>query len=338
MITILRLPLAALLATFFAQAAAADECGGTAAPDKIIAACTARLAGGSLDDTERAIAYFERALAYERSDDTGNALTDLDAAVHLRFDYQDARFARAGILLKQHRPARALYDLAKLTPETQHRRIGVLAFTAIAHDEMAHHDRALAAYGAALALGPGEMPIRILRGLSHDLNGEHEAALADMGVVIEAKPDDPHNLVVRAGIYRHLGRLDDAVRDGDRAVQLAPNDAATLNARCWNRAAMKRDLSGALADCNASIRLWPRRAIAYDTRGFLHLQQGDTAAAIADYDHALVLDPRHYYSLFGRGVAKRRQGDVRGGDNDIAAAEAIMPTIRRVFAADGVTP
>jgi tetratricopeptide (TPR) repeat protein len=107
-------------------------------------------------------------------------------------------------------------------------------------------------------------------------------------------------------------------------------DAAALRNRCWDRA-VAGQLQAALADCDESLRLRPDDADASNNRAFTYLKLGRLDDAIRDYDRALRLDPKIASSLYGRGLAKLRKGDAAGGSSDIAAAEAIRPSIRSEF-------
>ena len=108
--------------------------------------------------------------------------------------------------------------------------------------------------------------------------------------------------------------------------QIYAKDAEALNNRCWARA-ITGDLSGAQKDCNEALRLRPRYADAYDSRGLVHLKRGSFKEAVIDYDTALGTNPNQASSLYGRGLAKRRNGDSAGGDRDIDAAKDIQSDI-----------
>jgi len=53
----------------------------------------------------------------------------------------------------------------------------------------------------------------------------------------------------------------------------------------------KRDLEGALADCNRAIELKPDFAVAYNNRGMVKQVKGDLDGALEDYNKALNLKP-----------------------------------------------
>ena len=98
-----------------------------------------------------------------------------------------------------------------------------------------------------------------------------------------------------------------------------------------------KDLNGALADCNESLRLQPNDGNTLNSRGLVELKLGAFDAAIADYSAAVAQNAMDADSLYARGVAKLKTDDTAGGNADIAAATAIKPDIAGVSAGNGVT-
>jgi tetratricopeptide (TPR) repeat protein len=109
-----------------------------------------------------------------------------------------------------------------------------------------------------------------------------------------------------------VGKLASLVRDGvsdcenkqyDRgissftaALQLKPDSmvaAQIYNVRGQAYGKGKRDFKKAFADANEAIRLDPRLAEAYNTRGVALLSLGDTTKALTDFETALRLKPGH---------------------------------------------
>jgi tetratricopeptide (TPR) repeat protein len=98
-----------------------------------------------------------------------------------------------------------------------------------------------------------------------------------------------------------------------------------------------KDLNGALADCNESLRLRPNDGNTLNSRGLVQFKVGAFDAAIADYNTAVAQNAKDADSLYARGVAKLKKGDTAGGNADIAAAKAIKPDIAVVSAGYGIT-
>jgi tetratricopeptide (TPR) repeat protein len=155
--------------------------------------------------------------------------------------------------------------------------------------------------------------------------------------VLEAKPDEAEVRIGRARLLARLHRYDDALKDMNLLLGKTPDNPVWLNERCWYRAIAGKELSIALADCDASLKIQDLAATR-DSRGLVDLRLGKFDDAVADYDKALLLRPNLPSSLYGRGIAKVKKGVVEEGHADIAAALAIDPKVEKEFAGYGVTP
>jgi tetratricopeptide (TPR) repeat protein len=71
----------------------------------------------------------------------------------------------------------------------------------------------------------------------------------------------------------------------DQAIQLDPNFALALNARCYARVRLHR-YDEAIADCSQAIRLNPSYGNAYQNRGMARKFKGDRAGASEDFHRA----------------------------------------------------
>ena len=164
------------------------------------------------------------------------------------------------------------------------------------------------------------------RGNAYDDKGDHLRAIADFGAALAINAQDADAFNSRGGTYTALGQYDRAILDFDQAVALNPGSPMAYSNRCFARALLG-ELAAALADCNESLRLKSDNPGALAARAFVHLKARRADNAIADYNAELLRRPTDPYSLFGRGLARYLKGDRLGGNSDIAAARATKPDI-----------
>ncbi|MDB5722003.1 MAG: hypothetical protein JWP15_2621 [Alphaproteobacteria bacterium] len=177
---------------------------------------------------------------------------------------------------------------------------------------------------------PANVPARIHRAQLRLSIGEREAALADADAAAKAVVGPVNDRVAIARLYSALEAYDGAIGQLDPWIAAHPEDAtlpAALNARCWARAQLGRELDKALSDCNAALRRAARPATVLDSRGLVRLRMGDYDKAIEDYDAALKADPKIAWSLYGRGLARRHKGLTAEADADLKAAAALAPDL-----------
>jgi tetratricopeptide (TPR) repeat protein len=115
-----------------------------------------------------------------------------------------------------------------------------------------------------------------------------------------------------------------------------PKNAAGWNGLCWITITTGGEPGKALEACNTAIKLNPRFANAYDSRGLVYLKLGEYDNALADYDFALKLCPRLASAAYGRGIAKIKRGDFAAGSEDIIVAKTANPNLVAQYAVYGV--
>lgn len=175
------------------------------------------------------------------------------------------------------------------------------------------------------------------RGNAYDDKGDHMRAMADFGAALAINAQDAEAFNSRGTTYTALGQYDRAIRDFDQAAMLNPGSPIAFSNRCYAKALVGQ-LEGGLADCNESLRLKSGNPGALAARAFVHLKARRADAAIADYNAELHRRPEDPYSLFGRGLARYLKSDQPGGDRDIAAARAAKPDIDTYMARLGLHP
>ena len=79
----------------------------------------------------------------------------------------------------------------------------------------------------------------------------------------------------------------------------------------------------AVVDCNTALKLSPKDAMAYFTRGNAHLFSVELELALADFSTAVELDPASSDSIYGRGLVRLLLGDEDGAERDFQRAREL---------------
>ena len=189
---------------------------------------------------------------------------------------------------------------------------------------------AMADFDKALEINPNDIATRILRARLR-LQGKDEAgAFADLGVLDRLADREADVRLQMGQLYEHAEAFPLALGQFDLWIKTHPDDVAragALSGRCGDRAVLNQDLTTAMEDCEAAIRLAPRDSLILSARGLVSLRLGNLDKAIADFDAALARSPRLAWTLYGRGLAKLRKGQTAEGDADLAAAKALRPDL-----------
>jgi len=127
-----------------------------------------------------------------------------------------------------------------------------------------------------------------------------------------------------------LNRFDyrGAISAYDQALEVDPDNAMTLNSRCWARALWNNELREAQRDCDRSLYLKPYNAATLNTRGFLDYRQGNFKASIDDYTKSIKLNWQNASSYYMRGQAYLKVGDTMHAKFDFMKANELDPAIK----------
>ncbi|MBP8063168.1 MAG: DUF3857 domain-containing protein, partial [Brevundimonas sp.] len=156
--------------------------------------------------------------------------------------------------------------------------------------------------------------------------GKAQEASDILDRLLASSPENPRSaLILRAEASIALGQLDRAAHDLATVREAAPADAEVLNNLCWTAATAGVLLDQALRDCDAALAIAPDSPAILDSRGRVLLQQGDLAGALVAYEAALAIAPELPASLYGRGVVRIALGQAEEGERDKAAAIEIDP-------------
>jgi tetratricopeptide (TPR) repeat protein len=181
-----------LMMITFAQAAgkamtdrAWDDCSSNV-PDQMITGCTMVLEGGIKESTgNRAVAFYNRGLAYLDKDDYDRAIADLSEAIRLKRDYAEA-FNNRGI----------------------------------AYIRKGEYDRAIADLNEAIRLKPDHAKAFLNRGGAYFGKDDYDRAIADLSEAIRLKPDYAKAFQSRSEIFSAKGDTDHWQEDWAKAVEL----------------------------------------------------------------------------------------------------------------------
>ncbi len=155
---------------------------------------------------------------------------------------------------------------------------------------------------------------------------------------------DTHKKYLAANV-KVLGSAAPIIAEFQRSVQIAaseeltkeqPKNAAAWNGLCWITITTGGDANKALEQCDTALKLNPKFANAFDSRGLVYLKLGDFDRALADYEAALKLCPRLASAAYGRGIAKIKRGDFAAGSEDIVMAKTANSNLVAQYASYGV--
>jgi tetratricopeptide (TPR) repeat protein len=145
------------------------------------------------------------------------------------------------------------------------------------------------------------------RKLCNEGRGAPAIAACDRAIASgEFKDDQLAQIYMNRGVERKgAGDLDGAIADYDASIKLQPNNALAFNNRA-NAVRDKGDLDRAIADYTEALRIDPGYTAAYVNRGMVHERKGDVARARADYEEAIARPPKYGNGRGGQEMARRR--------------------------------
>lgn len=287
------------------------------------------------DDTPGA--WINRAVLRGLKRDRNGAIEDLTHVLERHPDHIVALTNRSLFYLEIRNFTAALADADQtlaLAPRTQ----GAMLARAASLVELHRFDDAIATAGEALAQGaPLKVIFLSVRARAYVEKGAFDLARADIetGEVLQ----NPCLACLDARLLLHLRRkeFEDAVKVGDRYIELMPGFAVGWNNRCYARAGAGQ-AKAALADCDRAIALDPNLLHAFNSRAVAHLKLRDAKAALADFEHALAQGDRSGFSQYGRGLARLRLGQRKEGQADLDTVNAADPRVAEDFTRFGLRP
>lgn len=299
------------------QVAGAEEAQYLAQdPDNVYALLVHSQAQQMLGDNASALADINHAIAvspdnlelYERRAELNDALgafqdeaADLTTVINGASQNQMTDILyhnlllRAQLYLQLKQPQKAEADMSRaMTLQPEHWQ--AYALRAVSEREAGQLDAALADDEKALALNPGNAQVYTDLSLVHDAQHDYAAAAADEAEILKTLPHSAPDLNNRCWFLALDGKLNEALGYCQQALQITPNDPATL-----------------------------------DSIGFVYLQLQNNQQAIHFYDQALKADPKMASSLYGRALAEQKLGRSKQAEADMALAKQYDPNIVKDF-------
>jgi tetratricopeptide (TPR) repeat protein len=139
------------------------------------------------------------------------------------------------------------------------------------------------------------------------------SALGHFQAGVERSPSSPRMIRERGACHAMLGDTSKAAIDLDRAIQLAPRDAAGYNSRGYFRYMRLGQYAKAIADMDKAIKQDPNYGFAFSNRGWSYYQLGDSAKAQRDLLLAVRKNPTNAYAYRSLGIIDLAQGQQTTG-------------------------
>lgn len=175
------------------------------------------------------------------------------------------------------------------------------------------------------------------RGNAYVGKSDFARAIADYTDALKHKQDYAAAYFNRAVAQRISGNPQLAVADYTSAIALTPFDADAFAGRGMSYARLGEHPKAA-SDFDQAIKFKPDHLTALTQRGHHFVRMQQWSAAIGDYGAALSIQKTNVEALYGRGVAKMYAGDMKGGQSDMAQAQAFDAGVTGRMTAQGIPP
>jgi len=127
----------------------------------------------------------------------------------------------------------------------------------------------------------------------------YKASEKDVKAITSSDPKTADEYAARAEMLQQNNQLSAAIRDYDAALKLEPNNDSIL-ARRGGAKFFNKDSDGAKADFDAAIKLNPRTWSAYNGRGMVYMADRKYSQAIAAFSRAIELNSDNNYARENR--------------------------------------
>jgi tetratricopeptide (TPR) repeat protein len=254
--------------------------------DDTIKSLTLALNSPDLPQYLRAIAHFDRAVAYLEEKQIDPAVSDLTATIAEKPNYALAYSTRASAYVGQLQYAKALDDISK-----------------------------------AISLRPTYQLAYVQRITIRVIMKDRDGAIADSTELVNRNPDNPAVYHLRATEYRVFGSYDLAIADENTALSLGQRLPDDYRERGFAYL-MKGDYEKAVADFDMETRYSQDPTLAFLHKGTAQWDLAKFDDAGASFVEALKRQPSQNYAFLWLMLARARTGGAVDTDTTARFASA----------------
>ena len=198
----------------------------------------------------------------------------------------------------------------------------------IAYQNKGQYDRAIEAYGQAIALDPNFAQAFVNRGFTYAIKAQHDRALEDYDQAIKLNPNYAEAFYNRGLTYWRKANTTAPSRITTRRsssipITLMPSDKSRRGLLRQNQ------YDRAIQDYDQAIRLNPNMPVPSTIAAIAYSRNRPIRPRYQDFDQAIKLNPNYAKAFNNRSLAKSEKGDKAGAEADLATARRIDPNIGR---------
>lgn len=286
-------------------------------------------------NSQYAIAYLMRAIAYGQTQDLQQSLNDYNQAILLNPKFSEAYYNRALLkYTKLNDIAGALADYNQAIISNPKNSGAYNNRAVLKKDKLNDIAGALADYNQAILINPKYSEAYNNRALlKYENLNDISGALADYNQAILINPKFSVAYVGRAILKDDKNDLKGSLADYNEAIDLNPQDAEAYYNRALLKSAKLDDYQGALADYNQAILINPKFSSAYNNRANLkYTKLNDNQGALEDFNEAIKINPNDSFAYNNRALLKyEKLNDNPGSLTDYNQAILINPKFSNAY-------
>jgi lipoprotein NlpI len=223
-----------------------------------------------------------------------------------------------------------LYDNEGLGPSN---RAIALGNRGAAYKLLGRYDDAIADFGRAIELNPGNPQYYCQRGDILIRKRAYDEAIADYTAALGKSPKYAWAFAGRGEANLSVGKAQEAVDDITQALKYRPGERKLLflrgraNSEAKNYAEAVADFSATLSAKSKVAMLPKERAVVLSQRAFALLKEGRKTEAKADADEAVKIAPKNAFSVGVRGLVEEDFGNKGEAKTSYARAVELDPQL-----------